>query len=87
MITEREFIIQGFKGTTEFIVSVEAEITTGGSNRHGSTDPEWLEYETKGIYNPRRRYKKLSEALTEALLHEYGEWFDEVLIEEYNYGR
>jgi len=82
MIIQREFTIEEFKGTNEFVVSVEAEIITGGSNSHGSDEPEWIECDIRGIYNPRRYCKKLSETLTEALLHEYGEWFEDCLIEE-----
>jgi len=83
MITYSTFTIEDFRGTTEFLVVVEGNITHGGSNSYGSDDPPWIECEITEIYNPKPSgKKKVSDRLFNALVEEYGDSFEEVLCDE-----
>lgn len=77
-----EIPVNGFRGKYDFDVYVEAELTWGGSNAHGSTDPEWYECEIMNICNPNRNYKQVSTRLHQELIDGYHDVFEEYLIEE-----
>jgi hypothetical protein len=74
--------ICGFREKYDFDVYVEAELTWGGSNAHGSTDPEWYECEIINICNPNRNHKQVSFNLYKALMEDYEDLFVEYLVEE-----
>jgi len=80
----KTFEIEEFRGAY-FDVEVYGYVTTGGSNRYGSDEPEWIECEIKDIYNPRTN-KRVSKRLYSALEKQFGDWFEEMLIEEYHDG-
>jgi len=79
------FTIEDFKGTYQFEVEVYGYVTEGGVNRYGSDEPAWIDCEITSIYNPRTN-KKVSKRLYSALEKQFGNWFEETLIEDYNYG-
>jgi hypothetical protein len=78
------FTIEDFKGTYEFEVEVYGHVTEGGSNRYGSDEPAWIECEITNIYNPKTN-KPVSKRLYSVLEKQFGDWFEEILIEEYCY--
>ena len=81
----KTFTIEYFKGTHSFEVDVYADYYEGGSNRWGSDEPEWVECTVKEIYKA-GTCKRVSERLYSALEKEFGDWFEDLLIEEKTYG-
>jgi hypothetical protein len=79
------FEIEQFRHSYLFEVEVEANITSGGSNRWGSDEPEWVEVEILNMYNTKTG-KKISNRLYSALEKQYGDWMEESFIEENSYG-
>ena len=82
MNTYDTFEINDFKGTYQFEIHVEGNVTQGGSNAYGSDDPEWIECEITSIYNPKKN-QPVSNRLFKALLDEYEGLFSERLCESY----
>ena len=68
------------KGCT-FDVVIEADVLEGGSNSHGSDEPEWVEVGTVSYTRPDTG-KSLSKRLIKLIEHDHYEYVTDKLIEE-----
>lgn len=66
----------------EVDVDVTGYVTEGGSNSHGSDDPEWIRIEDVAYTHPATG-KPLSPRLTALINKEYGDYVEERLTEDY----
>ena len=66
----------------EFDVDIEADIDEGGSNRHGSDEPAWIEIGAVCYNNPNTG-KPLSQRLIDWIESNHREYVGDMLVEAY----
>ena len=69
-----------FRGLT-LDLTLYGVVSTGGSNRYGSDEPEWADVEHIEIINPRTG-KPVTDKLSEELTKLYDEFFVDTLVEQ-----
>lgn len=62
-------------------VEVIGTITTGGSNSHGSDEPEWIEIEGIEVWHG-TRHRRVRPALAKLIIDEYESYIHELLAEQ-----
>lgn len=73
--TEIELSAKGI----DFTVYAEGTITTGGSNGHGSDEPEWTEVENVALYHTDGR--AIAKPTQDMIFANHQSYIDTVLIE------